>query len=83
MDKKKVNIIRVRQMLNEVDNYVMNSTFKFPTHVDLQVEENMKRKVNPFILQKCITHHIGGTPRSIRTKDKTTFLVEAGKQCES
>ena len=46
MDKEKVDIIRTRQMLNKVENYLPISKPKFPTHFDLQVDENMKRRIN-------------------------------------
>ena len=58
-------------------------TPKFPTYFHTNVEENLKRKIILFILEKCIEHHIGGKPRSIKNKDITTFLVKVGKQCES
>ena len=52
----------------------------FPTHFDVKLAIEHKRKISPFLLEKCIQNHIGTKPR---TKDATTFIIEISSHKES
>ena len=39
--------------------------------------------MSPFLLEKCIASHTGSKPRTNRTKDATTFIIEVSSHSES
>ena len=55
----------------------------FPSLFDLKFTIEHKRKISPFLLEKCIQNHTGTKPRTIRTKDATTFIIEISSRKES
>ena len=55
----------------------------FPTHFGITFALEHKRKITPFLLEKCIQNHTGTKPRMIRTKDATTFIIEISSRKES
>ena len=84
MDQEKVTFHRARQML-ESNFEAPNQKPKpiFPTHFDITLALEHKRKISPFLLEKCIQNHTGTKPRTIRTKDATTFIIEISSHKES
>ena len=85
-EEHKVSYQRARQMME--NNIVGSATTKtknhFPTYFDLKFDSpQQKRKISPFLLEKCIQAKIGNKPRTIRTKDSTTFVIQVSKKEES
>ena len=54
-----------------------------PTHFDVTFAIDHKRKISPFLLEKCIQNQTGTKPGTIRTKDTTTFIIEISSHKES
>ena len=79
----KVNGMRARQIYANNNEYVEPPKIKFQTHFDIEMEEQQKRKTSPWILEKSLTHLIGSKPKSIRTKNKTTYTFEVKNEKES
>ena len=75
-EKEKVTIMRARQILENNCEYTQRPTQQYPTHFDCIMDESNKRKFTPWLLEKCIEKHIGSKPKSIRTVNKTTFIIE-------
>ena len=75
-EQNRVNIRRARQI--EAGITLTKRTKTFATHYDITFEnENTKRKIHPFTLEKCITIELcGKKPTKIRSKNETTFTVE-------
>ena len=40
------------------------------------MEESDKRKLSPWMLERCLTQHLGSKPKTIRSRSRTTFSVE-------
>ena len=85
--REKVSIPRAKQMLeNNLDSKIPRQKPKnavFATHFDCKLDPVNKRKINPFLLERCIQQVIGSKPRTIRTKDSSTFTIQIGTQKES
>ena len=86
--KEKVTHQRARQKLNEkpiTRTITGPSAPPFPTLFDVKLPTGTKRKINPWLVQKCIQQHTGKTPRNCRGKagEEDTFVVEVGSADES
>ena len=66
--------------MNNLKSVNLKPKSKFSTHFDCQFAVELKRKISPFILEKCIKDHIGAKPR---TKDASTFFIEISTHSES
>ena len=82
-EKEKVTIMRARQILENNCEYVQRPTQQYPTHFDCKMNEQDKRRFTPWLLEKCIEKHIGSKPKSIRTANKTTFIIEVNSKEQS
>ena len=85
-EEHKVTYQRARQMMenNIVGSAMTKTKIPFPTYFDLKFDSpQQKRKISPFLLEKCIQAKIGNKPRTIRTKDSTTFVIQVSKKEES
>ena len=84
VENKKVTFQRARQIVeNDAQVSVIRGP-KFNSFFDcILPSEEQKRKLKPWVLEKHIEQHIGSKPRSIRTKNSSTFTVEIGTQAES
>ena len=85
-EEHKVSYQRARQMMenNIVGSAITKTKPLFPTYFDLKFDTPLqKRKISPFLLEKCIQAKIGNKPRTIRTKDSTTFVIQVSKKEES
>ena len=74
-DKEKVTIRKARQILEGESEVPARAANRFPTHYNCAMEEKSKRKFSS-CLEKCINNYLGSKPRSIRTLNKTTFILE-------
>lgn len=81
--REKVSFRRARQIMN--NEQVMQETQlpKFVTHFDCTISVEDKRKISPWLLEKSITTHLGGKPKSIRSSNKSAFTVEVKDQLQS
>ena len=75
-DQQKVTVMRARQILQDNNEYYTRQTENFKAYFDCTVTEEEKRKITPWLLEKCLTNLIGSKPVAIRTKNRTTFSVE-------
>ena len=85
-DEHKVTYQRARQMMenNTVNASITKTKIVFPTYFDIKFDSpQLKRNISPFLLEKCIQAKIGNKPRTIRTKDSTTFTIQVSKKEES
>ena len=82
-DREKVTFMRARQILQNNNEFVDRPTSCFPTHFNCTFPEEQKRKITPWLLERCLQTHLGSKPKSIRSLSKTTFVVEVSTDCES
>ena len=82
-EREKVTIMRARLILEKNCDFTKRITQQFPTHFDLKMNEQNKRIFIPWLLEKCIERHIGSKPKSIRTSNKTIFVVEVNSKEQS
>ena len=82
-DREKVSFVRARQKMNEDSDTQIRPIPKFPTTFDCKVPQEEKRKIKPWLLEKCVAAHIDGKPISIRTKDPSTFIIEVSNKRQS
>jgi hypothetical protein len=82
-DRDKVGVMRARQILEGEKDWTTNQTKKYPNMFNCSMNEDQKRKLNPFLLQKILEQHLGAKPNSIRSISKTTFLIETSCPAES
>ena len=85
-DEHKVTYQRARQMMenNTVNASITKTKIVFPTYFDIKFDSpQVKRNISPFLLEKCIHAKIGNKPRTIRTKDSTTFTIQVSKKEDS
>ena len=72
--KEKVTRIRAKQIIAGCqDNIEKKNTFA--KYFKIQMEEQLKRKMNPWILEKCLQNQIDGNLK-IRSGGKDNFIVE-------
>ena len=84
VDQEKVTFQRAQQMLqNNFEAPNQKPKYIFPTHFDVIYAIEHRRKISPFLSEKCIQNHTGTKPRTIRTKDATTFIIEISSHKES
>ena len=70
-------------LTNNLESVHPEPKSKFPSHVDCKLSAEYKRKLSPFLLEKYIANHTGSKPRTIRTKDAITFIIEVSSCSES
>ena len=75
--------MRARQMLENNCEYVQKPTQQYAIHFDCDMNEHDKRRFTPWLLKKCIEKHIGFKQKSIRTANKTTFVIEVNSKEQS
>ena len=78
----KVTIRRARQIFEAVDE-TKTKTSRYPTHFDCKMNEADKKALSPWLLEKCFEGSIGSKPKSIRSKNSTTYTVEVTDQKQS
>ena len=72
---EKVTIRRARQIYDQAyESPVTPVTYH--THFDCVMNEESKKKISPWLLEKCLQNSLGGKPKSIRSKNPTTFIIE-------
>ena len=49
---------------------------QFTTHFRCELNETDKRKITPWFLEKTVQQFTGAKPKSIRSIDKTAFIIE-------
>ena len=74
MEQEKVTFQRAQQ--NNLESPKRKPKPIFPTHFDVTFDIEHKQKISTFLLKKCIKNHTGTKPRTIRTEDATTFIIE-------
>ena len=73
--RHKVNFRRARQIQEGVSTSLPGG--RFTTHFNVKIKgESLKKKMNPWLVEKCITNHLSEKPKNIRSKDKNTYIVE-------
>ena len=82
-DREKVTFMRAKQILENNNEFVEQPVTTFPTHYDCVLPANEKRKFSPWLLEKCLTSHLGAKPKTVRSLNATTFLVEVQTTRES
>ena len=82
-EEEKVTIMRARQILEKNNEFTERPARPFYTHFDCKMNENDKRKVTPWLLEKCLEQQLKAKPKTIRTSSKTTFTVEVANKEES
>ena len=85
---EKVSIQRAKQILSTNSNNSRSTTSRpnsevFPAVFNCKLDPANKRKITPFLLEKCIEQIIGSKPRTIRTRDESTFVVRVSNKRES
>ena len=73
--KQKVTIRRARQIYDQAYESTVTSV-SYHTHFDCTMNEESKKKISPWLLEKCLQNSLGGKPKSIRSKNPTTFIIE-------
>ena len=87
VETEKVTFQRARQILTEkpVTRLATANLPVFPTLFDVTLPRGTKRKINPWLVEKCIQQHTGKMPRKCRGKSNSedTFVVEVGSENEA
>ena len=82
-EEEKVTAMRARQMLEKNNEFSERPARPYTTHFDCKMNETDKRKVTPWLLEKCLEQQLGAKPKTIRTTNKTTFTVEIASREQS
>ena len=81
--QERVSLRRAKQIMENNNEYYRPPKSTFPTLFDCTMEEGQKKTLSPWLLEKSISHTIQGKPKSIRSKNKTTFTIEISTEKES
>ena len=87
--EKKLTFQRARQILNDKPSQRMHveKIHKFPTFFDCKLPPGIKRKLNPFAVEKSVQQHTGKKPVSCRGKpgerNKDTYIIQVSTEEES
>ena len=73
--EEKVTLIRARQILEGNNEFVEKPKQQYNTHFHCKMDEKDKRKVTPWLLEKCLEKQLGSKPKTIRTTSNTTFTA--------
>ena len=57
-EEENVIIVRARQILEENNEFTEKPVRPYSTHFDCTMNENDKRKVIPWLLEKCLKKHL-------------------------
>ena len=79
---KKVTMRRARQIYDN-NTEVSVKTIKYNTHFNCVMREDDKKTMSPWLLEKCFSKETGCKPKSIRSLNSTTYLVEVTDQKHS
>jgi hypothetical protein len=80
-EKHKVGIRRARQMYaGEATTPQIEDKKQFTTHYHCKLDENNKRKITPWVLEKSINQATGEKPKTIRSLDKTAYVIEVNDE---
>ena len=79
-EKERVTIRRARQILEGECEHSVKPAKRFPTHYNCTMAEGSKKKFTPWLLEKSISKCLGSNPRTIRTLNNTTFVVEVASR---
>ena len=75
-NKHKVGKRLARQILDGVPNTSQKANSNYPTHFLIKMNEDEKKKLSPWGIEKCIQHAIGSKPKIIRSAGRDSFVVE-------
>lgn len=74
-EDKKVSLQRARQMLSgSAPEFIPSHPPS--NHFDITFTEKDKRTFSPWAIESCLNQAIKGKPKTIRSKNKTTFTIE-------
>ena len=65
-EKEEVTIMRTRQILGENNKFIERLARLYATHFDCKINENNKRKVTLWLLEKSLEQHPGAKPKAIK-----------------
>ena len=82
-EKERVTIKWARQILKGKCEHPVKPAKRLPTHYSCTMVEGSKRKLTPWLLEKSISKSLGSNPRTIRTLNNTTFVVEVASSEQS
>ena len=84
-NSKKEKICRLGevQMINDKSDALQVQTNKFAMHFTCTMIEGDKRKMNPWLLEKCIKQQIGKSPVKIRTSGKNSYIIQVDSEEQS
>ena len=78
----KVTMRRARQIF-ESNSATSHKSVKYPTHFNCILNEEEKKTMSPWLLEKVFSQAIGSGPKSIRSISSSTYVVEAKDQKQS
>ena len=78
-----MTIWRAKQILERNNEFIEKPTRPYPTHFDCKMDEIDKKKLTPWLLEKCLGQQVGSKPKTIRTTNKTIFTVEIATKKKS
>ena len=81
-EKERVSRLRAMQMLNGQEVIQLNKG-KYATHFRCEMDSTKKRRLNPWLLEKCLQEKIGQKPKSIRAESSTNFVIEVQDRQQS
>ena len=73
---------RARQIF-ESNSATSHKSVKYPTHFNCILNEDEKKTMSPWLLEKVFSQAIGSGPKSIRSISSSTYVVEAKDQKQS
>lgn len=76
--QRKVGRRQAKQILHgpHEERNITRATTEFQTHFICRMDETDKRKLTPWLLQRCLERSLGHRPTNIRSSNKSSFLVE-------
>ena len=85
-NKYRVGKIRARQIFNGTDNNAVSTETAsklYTTHFTCKIDENEKRHLTPWVLEKCLHNQLGNKPKSIRSGGRSSFVIEVDSEKDS
>ena len=80
---QKVNKMRARQIYANNNESMEKPKTKHQTYFDIEIDEEKKKKLSPWFIEKSISSYLDNKPKTIRTKNKTTFTIEVQTRQDS
>lgn len=70
-------------MMNEGTPCLGTDDPQYATHFKCSLDPDLKQKITPWTLEKTVHHQLGSKPKSIRSVDRDSFIIEVNSKEQS